>query len=210
MSELAVRTLAGAVMILIALLTAWQGGTLFALFVASVATLIYFEWSRLVRGWGLDWHIGGFVYALLPALGMLWVRERAFAGFELIVWIFLVTWAADIGGYFVGRAVGGPKLAPTISPNKTIAGLVGAIGAATLAAGGWALAAGLSPLWMLLAPLFAFAAAMGDLFESWIKRRAGVKDSGAILPGHGGLLDRLDGMVPVAVLSASVVLAGLS
>lgn len=208
MSELQLRTIAGVAMILVALTAEWFGGTAFAVFVAAIATLMYYEWSRLVRGWGAGWQIAGFFYALIPALALLWVRERAGdpvgdKGFALVLWIFVVTWAADIGAFFTGRAFGGPKLAPTISPNKTISGLIGGVIAATLLAGIWAMSSGLHWGWLLLAPPFAVAAALGDLFESGLKRRAGVKDTGAIIPGHGGVLDRLDGLVPVAVLTAA-------
>ena len=210
MSELVARTLMGAVLIALALVTAVRGGTLFALFVAAAATAMYFEWSRIIRGWGLSWWVGGFVYALLPALALLWIRERDPQGLSLVLWVFLVTWAVDIGAFVVGRAFGRRKLAPTISPGKTWAGLYGGIAAATVLAGAWALYANLGKALLVLAPLFALAAQLGDLFESWMKRRAGVKDSGNWLPGHGGILDRLDGLVPVAVLTAGVQLAGLA
>lgn len=215
MSEVGVRSIAGAVMVAVALAAEWFGGTVFAVLVAAVATLMYYEWSRLVRGWGLHWHVAGFLYALLPALALLWVRERADVpgghdeGFSLVLWAFIVTWTADIGAYFVGRTVGGPRLAPSISPNKTISGLIGGIVAATLVAGLWAVVRDLHWAWLLLAPLFALAAAFGDLFESAMKRRAGVKDTGTIIPGHGGVLDRLDGLVPVAVLTGLAVILGL-
>lgn len=215
MSEVGLRTLAGVVMILAALTAEWFGGTIFAVFIAAIATIMYYEWSRLVRGWGAGWQISGFFYALIPALALLWVRERAGQpladkGFALVLWAFIVTWAADIGAFFAGRTFGGPKLAPRISPNKTISGLVGGIVAATLLGGLWAVFSKLHWAWLALAPLFAVAAAGGDLFESWMKRKAGVKDAGAIIPGHGGFLDRLDGLVPVAVLTGGAVLAGLS
>ncbi|HVF83686.1 MAG TPA: phosphatidate cytidylyltransferase [Sphingomicrobium sp.] len=215
MSEVGLRTVAGVLMILVALTAEWFGGTAFAILVAAAATLMYYEWSRMVQGWGLGWNVAGFFYALIPALALLWVRERAggadqHVGFSLVLWVFIVTWASDIGAFFVGRAVGGPKLAPTISPNKTISGLMGGVVAATLLAGIWASARELHWAWLLLAPLFAVAAAAGDLFESWLKRKAGVKDAGAIIPGHGGVLDRLDGLVPVAVLTGGAVIAGLA
>lgn len=215
MSEVGLRTVAGVMMILVALTAEWFGGTVFAVLVAAAATLMYYEWARLVRGWGVEWHVGGFFYALIPALALLWVRERAGQpladkGFALVLWIFIVTWATDIGAFFVGRAYGGPKLAPLISPNKTISGLIGGVAAATLLGGVWVQLTKLHWGWLLLAPLFAFAAALGDLFESWLKRKAGVKDAGAIIPGHGGVLDRLDGLVPVAVLTGGAVLAGLA
>ena len=131
------------------------------------------------------------------------------ANANLLLWVFIVTWATDIGAYAVGRAIGRNKLAPSISPGKTVEGLFGGIVAAGLCGAAWSVYAGLPELLLILAPLFAVAAQVGDLFESWIKRRAGVKDSGHWLPGHGGLLDRLDGLVPVAVLTALVQLSGL-
>ena len=210
MSELFVRSLAGAAMMLVALACALLGGYYFAVLVAAAATILFYEWSRIVRGWGAAWNIGGFFYALVPALALLWVRDRSADGLALILWVFILTWATDIGAYFVGRAFGRAKLAPSISPNKTIAGLYGGMAGATLLAGGWALLTGLHWALLALAPLFALAAQGGDLFESWMKRRANVKDSGNWLPGHGGLLDRLDGLVPVAVLTAGAQLAGLT
>jgi phosphatidate cytidylyltransferase len=126
----------------------------------------------------------------------------------LALWTLVVVWSTDIGAYFAGRGIGGPKLSPAISPNKTWAGLGGGVAAAL--AGGYGLATVLSlptPLLWLGAPM-AVLAQTGDLFESWLKRRAGVKDSGRILPGHGGVLDRLDGLVPVAVAVASLLMLG--
>lgn len=210
MSDLGLRTATSLVLVALALIAAVQGGTAFALFVAAVATVMFYEWSRLVKGWGLGWQAAGFVYALLPALALLWLRERDAQGLELLVWVFIVTWSTDIGAFFAGRSFGRRKLAPSISPNKTVEGLAGGIAAATLFGGLWAFLTGLGPALYLFAPLFAAAAQAGDLFESGIKRRVGVKDSGRWLPGHGGLLDRLDGLVPVAVLAAAIQMAGLA
>ena len=126
----------------------------------------------------------------------------------MLLWIFIVTWSTDIGAYFAGRAIGGPKLAPGISPNKTVAGLIGGVASAALAGYAWAELTSLSAALFVLAPLFAAAAQGGDLFESWMKRKAGIKDSGNWLPGHGGALDRLDGLVVVATLTAGVQMAG--
>ncbi|WP_340315893.1 phosphatidate cytidylyltransferase [Rhizorhabdus argentea] len=151
----------------------------------------------------------GLLYAVVPAIALVFLREQPGQGLTLALWTLVVVWATDIGAYFAGRAIGGPKLAPALSPNKTWAGLVGGMAAALVAGAGIA-SAGDLPLfcWIAGAPL-AVAAQMGDLFESWLKRRSGVKDSGKILPGHGGVLDRLDGVVPVAVLVAAGVAAGL-
>jgi phosphatidate cytidylyltransferase len=207
-NELLKRTLAGVVMIAVALVAAVVGGTWFAVLAAAAAAMMFYEWSRIVRGWGFAWLAAGFGYALIPALALLWIRERAAHGLDLLLWVFIVTWSTDIGAYFAGRTIGGPKLAPAISPNKTWAGLVGGMVAAGLLGGFWVVGLDLPRILLLLAPLFAIGAQIGDLFESGLKRRAGVKDSGAILPGHGGVLDRLDGLVVVASLTALVQLAG--
>ena len=209
MRELATRTAVGVILIAIALVEALLGGWPFAILVAAIATIMYLEWWRMVGKWGLGWKLFGFVYCLLPAISLLWIRERAEyegigSGFDLLIWVFLVVWSTDIGAYFAGRAIGGPKLAPSISPNKTVAGLLGGVAAATVIAGRWVYAARLPGMLLWIAALFAVAAQLGDLFESGLKRRAGVKDSGTWLPGHGGLLDRLDGLVPVAVLTAAL------
>lgn len=210
MNELLVRTFTGIVLIAIALLTAVHGGNVFAYFAAAVATLMFYEWTRIVRGWGAVWYVSGFFYALLPALALLWIRERDAHGLDLLIWVFIVTWSTDIGAYFAGRLFGARRLAPSISPNKTVEGLYGGVAAAALLGGAWTLATGLGTALLALAPVFALAAQGGDLFESGMKRRAGVKDSGTWLPGHGGALDRLDGLVPVAVLTAAAQLLGLT
>jgi phosphatidate cytidylyltransferase len=208
MSELVVRTATGVVMIVVALFAAIHGGYALAVLAAAAATAVFYEWTRLAKGWGAHWYVAGFLYAVLAALALLWVRERSDHGPDLLLWMFIVVWSTDIGAYAVGRAIGGAKLAPAISPGKTWAGLYGGVAAATLFGGGWALFTDLPMVILLLAPLFAVAAQGGDLFERWMKRRAGVKDSGRWLPGHGGVFDRLDGLVPVAILTAAAVMAG--
>lgn len=209
MNELLIRSLAGFVLILLALGAAFLGGYTFAVLAALASVMIFYEWRRLVAGWGFGWKVAGFVYALVPALALLWIRDRAPHGLELLLWVFIVTWTTDIGAYFAGRAIGGPKLAPRISPNKTIAGLVGGMISAAAAGYAWTELTRLSATLFWLAPLFALAAQAGDLFESWMKRKAGVKDSGNWLPGHGGALDRLDGLVVVATLTAAAQIGGL-
>ncbi|HET7710041.1 MAG TPA: phosphatidate cytidylyltransferase [Sphingomicrobium sp.] len=209
MSNLAVRSLTGLALIVLALMAAYVGGMYFAVLAAAASTAIFYEWMRITRGWGFGWSAAGFAYALLAALALLWVRDRADNGLAVVIWIFLVTWATDIGGYFVGRAYGRRKLAPAISPNKTWAGLYGGIGAAILIAGGWVLLLDLDPALYLLSPILAGMAQVGDLFESWMKRRAGLKDSGNWLPGHGGIFDRLDGLIPVAILTATAQIVGV-
>jgi phosphatidate cytidylyltransferase len=197
MNELFVRSATAGVLVAIALIALVFGGYYFAILVAAAATAMYYEWMRLVRGWGLPWYVGGFVYALIPALALLWLRDRADNGAAMVLWVF------------VGRAFGRTKLAPAISPGKTVAGLWGGILAATVIGGIWAWYVNLPSMLYLLAPFLALLAQVGDLFESWMKRQAGVKDSGNWLPGHGGLLDRLDGLVPVASLTGLVHFAGM-
>lgn len=150
--------------------------------------------------------IGGLIYVGLPAFALLslsWVWEI------LVFWVFIVTWATDILAYFAGRAIGGPKLAPRISPNKTWAGLIGGMIGAGLF--GWLFASAfeMEPIFHWLGVPMGAIAQAGDLYESWVKRRAGVKDSGRLLPGHGGVLDRLDGLLAVAMATTLLLMAGL-
>ncbi|SUJ19877.1 1-deoxy-D-xylulose 5-phosphate reductoisomerase [Sphingomonas paucimobilis] len=138
----------------------------------------------------------GALYVGLPVLSLLAIRLHE-DGLALSLWAMALVWACDSGAFFVGRQFGGPKLAPTISPAKTWSGLIGGVAAATLLAMAMRWAHGL-PLHLVVAtPFLAVLAQGGDLFESALKRRAGVKDSGNVLPGHGGVMDRLDGIVPV-------------
>ncbi|HWK34647.1 phosphatidate cytidylyltransferase [Sphingomonas sp.] len=146
----------------------------------------------------------GVLYVGVPVLALLLLRAQP-NGILLAFWAMALVWATDIGAFFAGRLIGGPKLAPVLSPNKTWAGLIGGVTAATLLAFAAHVWAGL-PFYLAAAtPLLALMAQAGDLYESWLKRCAGVKDSGNLLPGHGGLLDRLDGLVAVAPLAAVLV-----
>jgi phosphatidate cytidylyltransferase len=135
LNELAIRTLTGAIMIMIALLAAYVGGDVFAILVAAAASAMFYEWLRIVRGWSPGWYVAGFFYALLPALALLWIRERS--GLDLLIWCFIVTWSTDIGAYFAGRSFGKRKLAPSVSPNKTYEGLYGGMAASTLLCRPW-------------------------------------------------------------------------
>lgn len=144
------------------------------------------------------WFAGGTLYIGLAVLSFLWLRAIPDQGRSLIFWVLAVVWAVDIGAYFAGRGIGGPKLAPSISPNKTWAGLIGGALSAALVS---AVAAGWlhQPLFMIILAGLALAVVSqaGDLLESWCKRHFGVKDSSHIVPGHGGILDRVDGLLAV-------------
>lgn len=148
---------------------------------------------------------GGVLYCGLPVLALMVLRRQE-DGMVYTLWALALVWATDIGAFFAGRTIGGPKLAPRVSPSKTWAGLIGGVLLAALLAVALHVGYGLPIRLMLATPLLAGLAQAGDLYESWIKRRAGVKDSGNVLPGHGGVLDRLDGVVPVAPVAALLVL----
>ena len=149
------------------------------------------------------WTVTGFLYAAAAELASVLVRLDQTKGFVALILILLVVWVTDIGGYFAGRGIGGPKLWPRVSPKKTWAGSIGGFVASLAVAGGFAaLGFGKTGPILLLAAALSIASQLGDLFESAVKRRFGVKDSSHIIPGHGGLLDRLDGFVAAIVLAA--------
>jgi phosphatidate cytidylyltransferase len=147
----------------------------------------------------------GVAYVGIPVIALLLLRAQT-DGLLLTFWAMALVWACDSGAYFAGRAIGGPKLAPSISPNKTWAGLLGGLVSAALFAAVLVVLFGLPVAFALATPALAVLAQIGDLYESHLKRLAGVKDSGNLLPGHGGLMDRLDGLVAVAPAAALLVL----
>lgn len=152
------------------------------------------------------WIAGAVVYAGALAVAPIVLRLDEEDGFLAVIFLFAIVWMSDIGAYFAGRALGGPKLVPQVSPNKTWAGAVGGLLAAILAAVAVAKLAALSaifPLAVLALALSVFAQA-GDLFESFLKRRFHAKDSSQLIPGHGGLMDRLDGFVTASVAAALI------
>ena len=147
----------------------------------------------------------GIFYVGVPIMALLVIRRQD-EGIVFTIWALALVWACDIGAYAAGRFIGGPKLAPAISPNKTWAGLSGGLLLASAFAVFIHYRYGLPLRLTVATPLLAVLAQGGDLYESWLKRQAGVKDSGTLLPGHGGVLDRLDGLVPVAPVAALLVL----
>lgn len=187
-----------ALMVPLAIMSPWAAGPSFL--ALGLIFGAFFFLAIVTRSGALG---AGAIYIGLPVLALLYLREHE-GGRLLAFWAMALVWACDIGAYFAGRAIGGPKLMPAVSPNKTWAGLIGGVIAAT----GFALLLthwGLPLMLALATPLLAVLAQAGDLYESHLKRRAGVKDSGTVLPGHGGVLDRLDGLVPVAPVAALLV-----
>ena len=152
---------------------------------------------------GLDrsWSAAGLCYAGLASLCLLMLRGSAEFGLETIVWLFLLVWLADIAALAVGRTVGGPRLAPRISPAKTWSGALASVAAAMMVGLAAAFIVGHTSKIALVAISggVGIAAILGDLVESWIKRRFGAKDSGALIPGHGGMMDRVDSLIFAAV-----------
>lgn len=145
----------------------------------------------------------GVLYCGLPAVALLWLRSDEPMGFLAVLFIFLVVWATDTAAFVAGRLIGGPKLAPKISPNKTWSGLAGGVVAAAATAAAFAYFAGGEPSVLFVSGIvMGLIAQAGDLAESALKRTFGVKDASNLIPGHGGFLDRLDGIVAVAVVVA--------
>ncbi|MDA1309487.1 MAG: phosphatidate cytidylyltransferase [Proteobacteria bacterium] len=174
--------------------------------VAALAIVMVGTVVRVERRWG--WIIAGCVVACVPCLAALWLRAGEPLGLALMAWLIAAVVATDIGAYIAGKRIGGARLAPRISPNKTWAGLIG--GMAASAGVGWGggivIAEADSMVLAGLGPLVAITAQIGDLLESLLKRKFGVKDSGGLIPGHGGVLDRLDGHLIVILVTSVVVL----
>ena len=211
-SDLWVRIGSAIILFAIAGTALWFGGIAFGLLLLVGGALLLVEWFQLVRAMGLG--SGGKaafsalgLLLVIGAIGGLWyIRQNL--GMTAALWVFGMVWATDIGAYFAGRAFGGARLAPMISPSKTWSGLVGGMIAALIASatiGDRGQIVGV-PLWIGL--FMGLLAQLGDLGESWMKRRAGVKDSGKLIPGHGGIFDRVDGLLPVALILGALAIAG--
>jgi phosphatidate cytidylyltransferase len=181
-----------------------------ALGTAVLGAAVVFWAARERRDLDPQWTAFGALWVALPCVCLLWLARDGSTGRATLLWVLAVVWATDIGAYVAGRALGGPRLAPRWSPRKTWAGLTGGMVCAAFA--GWATAAWLEispalPVVLVSAGL-AVIEQFGDLAESVAKRRFGVKDSSGLIPGHGGLLDRLDGLLAVIPVVALLTLIG--
>lgn len=200
LSALGPRIISSAVLGPLVLGAVYWGGWPYNIMVGVAALILAAEWSRMV-GRRAAWMAFGVVYIALTCWALWRLRLDPETGRLTIFWLLAVVWGADIGGYVFGMALRGPKLCPSISPGKTWAGFIGGTLSAALA--GWGV--GVYAMESATLAVAGYSAAIavvsqaGDLFESWVKRRFGVKDSGAIIPGHGGLFDRIDGLVAAAL-----------
>lgn len=211
-SDLGVRAASAVVMVAVAGTALWLGGWVFDCFIVLISLAAIWEFSRLVqatvKGSATRVVSNAAVAAYVGLAAWLLVQINTVSLILLIIGSVILV---DIFAYFFGRTLGGPKIAPSISPSKTWAGLLGGIiGATTALFSYFAFGApgDISPIWFLemlpFGALIAVVAQSGDFFESWLKRRAGVKDSSNLIPGHGGILDRVDGLLPVAIVIGSI------
>lgn len=155
--------------------------------------------------WRSKWALLGLFYVGAPILSLIYLRSSQTLGFEAVLFVFLIVWGTDTAAYFTGRHFGGAKLAPSISPGKTRSGFYGGLFAGLIIGAIFAISMSIEPVMLSLIGLFLSAISqLGDLAESAIKRHFGVKDSGHLIPGHGGVLDRLDGIVTAAICAAII------
>lgn len=205
-SDLPVRVASAAVMMAVAGAALWLGGVWLDGFIVAIALACFYEFVRLVlriansatgRGAGI---VAGAFYIGLAAWALIQLSVPVLVG------VIAVVIATDTGAYFSGRTIGGPKIAPAISPSKTWAGLFGGMLAAGLVSASFFLFnvgeirfSVMTGIAFAIGAVLAVVAQAGDFFESWLKRRAGVKDSSNLIPGHGGVFDRVDGLLPVAI-----------
>lgn len=204
-SDLGVRAASAVVMIVIGGAALWLGGPVWSCFAVAVMLGVLWEWRSLAAGFSPNpvkrglWNALGIGYVGFATWVLISLRVRP-EGLLAVLQIVSAVIATDVGAYFAGRTLGGPKIAPKISPSKTWAGLIGGMIAAGLVFVGWAMYVQALHPWTFAVngAVAAVIAQAGDFFESWMKRRAGVKDSGRLIPGHGGLFDRLDGLLAVS------------
>lgn len=206
---LALRIASAAILAPLVLAAVYYGTPFFEILIGAGALVLAWEWNKLCAGrfFWLGW---GFIYIAGPCWSLLYLRSDTAFGIETLFWLFAVVWAADTGAYACGRLIGGPKLAPVISPNKTWAGFLGGIGAAGIVGVATAMVLEKESILALtgLSAAVGTVSHAGDLAESWVKRYFGVKDMGNILPGHGGLFDRVDGLLAAAVAVAVIEVLG--
>jgi phosphatidate cytidylyltransferase len=203
---LVTRVLSALVLAPIAIAAAYFDGWLFRAFWAIAAAAVLWEWVGLVGLRNYGWAVAGVFYSLAMFVAPVLLRADTQFGMAAIFLLFAIVWTTDIVGYFAGRAIGGPKLAPSISPKKTWSGAIAGLAVAVVIV---VLATRFIPQAKIgalgfLTVLLSIVSQVGDLFESALKRRFGAKDASQIIPGHGGVMDRLDGFWAAAVCAAII------
>lgn len=205
--DLEARVRSSVMMAPVVLFAVIVGGLWFNLLVLVIAVLMSFEWQNITANIEGDastrqkWHWRGVTYITIAGASLLWLRGlETYHGGWVVIWLLSVVWATDIGAFFAGSIIGGARLAPAISPGKTWAGLTGGAVLASLVGSIFAISSHMPTIGKLfwLSAATAVVSQCGDLLESYIKRLCGVKNSGTLIPGHGGVLDRVDGFVTAA------------
>jgi len=210
--DLPLRVASAAVLVPVAVGCIWLGGIVFHLLILAATVGLCAEACALHRGGhgGVLLLCAALVYVVIAAASLLWLRTDPLAGLQNMLFLVLVVWSADIGAYLIGRLLGGPRLAPRLSPGKTWSGAAGGLLAAVAVgvAAAQIVAASTTP-WRaaVLAGALALIAQGGDLLESAVKRRLQIKDTSHLIPGHGGLFDRLDAILAAAPAAALLALA---
>lgn len=212
-AQLLTRLISAVALLPVVLGALWFGGMWFAVLLTVAGALMVYEWHDMVKECPskpsfIIWFLSGLVYIITPLLAFYWLRQQP-DGILIVFWLFIMVWAMDVGGFFAGKSIGGPKMAPSISPNKTWAGLGGGVVLAIAAhliiyyvLEAYSFEYQFAPTWYV-AGAIAVVAQLGDLIESQCKRHFSIKDTSGIIPGHGGLLDRADGLLlagPVVVV----------
>ncbi len=199
--ELGNRVASAIVLVPPVLLAVYFGSPYFDALIALILGLMIFEWIRLSRSDKIRM-AAGLIYIVSACYFLAMLRNRGDDGREILIWLLCVVWATDTAAYFVGRAIGGPKLAPRLSPGKTISGAAGGLGGGLLAGyiGAEIMNLAGTGRMLTLSAVASIACQLGDLLESGAKRHFEVKNSGNLIPGHGGILDRLDGLLATGLI----------
>ncbi|NBX65691.1 MAG: CDP-archaeol synthase [Proteobacteria bacterium] len=220
MNTLQKRIVSAVVLAPVVIAAVWTGGFVFYGLMALVFAVSVHEWSRLsLRGGRINWGLLllGVVYIVCACAAAIWLRDHAENGLYLLLYVLFAIWACDSGAYMAGKLIGGPKMAPKISPNKTWAGLIGGCLASAVVVtgitafcknGALALTIPVShphTVHFIIGLVLAVIGQIGDLLVSVLKRRAGLKDTGNIIPGHGGLLDRIDALLLALIVFAAII-----
>lgn len=205
------RVMSASILLPIVMAFIMLGGYLFAWFLAIVALILAVEWERMIRNLSKDhsilmkWRAIGFLYIITPIAALFFIRFNEH-GLVYMLWMLLIVIATDVGAYITGLIVGGPKLAPSISPKKSWAGLFGGVVLASFTGVVFSIFQDAQPIqFWKYSPILSVVSQVGDLLESYFKRQFGVKDSSNLIPGHGGLFDRMDSIITSAIFVAILI-----